>query len=82
MELALEGAVVCADAGRQRFVENGERPFRIAGARLGLGERDLDDAIEDHGVLPAQAFGTVPHGLEPVGERAAVEGRPADKRRA
>ena len=79
VELAFVRAVAHAIASRQRFLENLERPLRIAGAHLGLGKRDLDEAVVDHDVLPAQAFGAVAHGLEPIGEGAAVDRRPADK---
>ncbi len=43
MKLAFERAVARALARRQSFVENGQRAFRIVGARLGIGQRDLDD---------------------------------------
>ena len=79
MELAFVRAVAHAVASRQRFLENLERPLQIAGAHLGLGKRDLDEAVVDHDVLPAQAFGAVAHGLESIGEGAVVDRRPADK---
>ena len=79
VELAFVRAVAHAVASRQRFLENFERPLQIAGAHLGLGKRDLDEAVVDHDVLPAQAFGAVAHGLESIGEGAVVDRRPADK---
>jgi len=78
MKFAFERAISCALASRQCFLENGQRPFRIAAARFGLGQRDLDDPVEHHGILLPQAFDAPAHGLESVGERAPVGLRPAD----
>ena len=47
---------------------------------MNSGTASVDEAVVDHDVLPAQAFGVVAHGLEPIGEGAAVDRRPADHR--
>jgi hypothetical protein len=46
MKLGFEGAVARVFASRQSLVENGERAFDIACARLSIGQRDLHEPIE------------------------------------
>ena len=78
-DFASEHAVACAVAGRQSFVENSQCAFRIADARLGLGQRDLDNPVEHYSVLPTDALDAPAHSLDSFDERSATSCHPPGK---
>ena len=77
MQLRFECAVAEAIGSRQRFVEEGDSAVGIAGLRLGLGQRNLEQPIEKENVLFAQEIDAATHLCEPAAWRAVRSGRPA-----
>ena len=69
-------------ARRQRFVEDREGAVGIARPGFGLGQRDLQEPVENQNVLFAQKLDAAAHVLEPVAERAACSRRPALEKHA
>ena len=82
MQLRFECAIADAVARRQRFVEDGDGAARIARLGFSLGQRDLQEPVEQQNVLFAQQLGAAAHVLEPVAERAARSGRPTLEKHA
>ena len=54
MQFRFECAMAQAVAGRQRFVEDGDGAVGIARPGFGLGQRDLQETVENQNVLFAQ----------------------------
>jgi hypothetical protein len=82
MQLRFERAVACAAGRRQRFVEDGDGAIGIARPRFDLGQRDLQEPVEQQNVLFAQQFDAAAHVLEPATERAARSGHPTLEKHA
>jgi hypothetical protein len=61
----------------QRFVEKRYCPVDVACTGFGFSKGNLDEPIENQGVLLAKIFDTSAHPLESAGERSGVDSRPA-----
>ena len=71
MQLRFERAMSDPLARQQRFVEDGDGAFDIAGKGFGFSESDLNKPIEDQWVLFAQEFDAATHGVAPAAGWAA-----------
>ena len=76
MQFRFERAIAGAVARRQRFVEDRNGAVGIARPGLRLGQRDLEQSVEQQDVLFAQEIDAVTHVLEPGTWRAVRSGRP------
>ena len=77
MQFRFERAIAGALARRQRFVENGERAVRIARARFGLGQRDLNEPVEQQDVLLAQLSTPRRMAVESLGRARRLQRSPS-----
>ena len=82
MKLRLECTMTDAIARRQRLVEDGDGAARIARLIFRLGQRNLQEPVEQQNVLFAQQLGASAHVLEPVPDRAPRGGRPTLEKHA
>ena len=82
MQFRFERAIAGAVGRRQRFVEDRDGAAGIARPGFGLGQRNLQQPVEQQDVLLAQLIDAAAHVREPALERAARSGRPTLKKRA
>ena len=82
MQFGLERAMARAVAGRQRFVEDRDGTPKIACPSFSLGQRNLEEPIENQSILLTQVLGTAAHGLESLSGRVAFSYRPAIEEQA
>ena len=82
MQFCFECAIAGAVHGRQRFVEDGDGAAGIARPGFSLGQRNLNQPVEQQNVLFAQQLDAATHVLEPAAGRVARCGRPALEKHA
>ena len=77
MQFRFEVAITNPFGCRQSFVEKRYGAVDVACTGFGFSKGNLDEPVENQGVLFAKIFDAAAHSLESVGKRAGVDGRPA-----
>jgi len=77
VQFRFERAITNPFGCRQSFVGKRYGAVDVACTGLGFSKGNLDESVEDQGVLLAKIVDALAHSLESIGERSGVDSRPA-----